>query len=163
VFLASGLAAASAVWLAAIAAASGGLAGAWLGDATRTFASFVCHQNPDRSFFWDGAPIVVCARCLGLYVAAPLGALAARVAGVRPGVASPRGNVTLLALAAAPSLLTWLAERLADVPVTNLARFIAALPFGAAVAWVLVRTAIDARSSGISQYTLRDARRGETR
>ena len=28
----------------------------------------VCHQLPDRSFFWFGHPLAVCHRCLGLYL-----------------------------------------------------------------------------------------------
>jgi uncharacterized membrane protein len=29
--------------------------------------SYVCHQQPDRSFFIAGLPLAVCARCTGLY------------------------------------------------------------------------------------------------
>ena len=29
--------------------------------------SYVCHQNPDRSFFVAGHPFAVCSRCTGLY------------------------------------------------------------------------------------------------
>ncbi|MDQ3473147.1 MAG: DUF2085 domain-containing protein, partial [Acidobacteriota bacterium] len=29
--------------------------------------SFVCHQQPERSFFIAGQPLAVCARCTGLY------------------------------------------------------------------------------------------------
>ncbi len=31
--------------------------------------SYVCHQLPDRSFFIDGYPLAVCARCTGVYFA----------------------------------------------------------------------------------------------
>lgn len=158
---ASALAAASVVWIAVlvVAAAGGDTAG---GAAVRTFASFVCHQLPDRSFMWNGVPWPVCARCLGLYAAAPLGALAALFArGSRTFDA--RLNIRVLGMAAAPTLLTWVAEFIAGLPMTNAARFGAALPLGAAVAWLLVRTAIDARGRGVSQYTLTDARRGSTR
>lgn len=160
--LAFGLAGASLVWLVAVAAASATGPGAWTSDAVRTFASFVCHQEPDRSFFWSGAPWAVCARCLGLYAAAPAGAILAIASG-RSRPSSPRANVRLLALAGAPTLLTWLAEHAAGLPITNVMRFVAALPLGAAVAWLLVRTAIDTRRPAVSQYTLGDARRGETR
>ena len=159
--LASALAAASLIWIGAIVAASAaGAADGFLAAAIRTFASFICHQQPDRSFFWGAAPWAVCARCLGLYVAAPAGALAALAA--RRGF-TPAANVRLLAVAGAPTLLTWLAEFVLGLPMTNVARFAAALPLGAAVAWVLIRTALDARAGGVSQYTLGDARRGPTR
>ena len=38
------------------------------------FFSPVCHQDPARSFWlWD-APVAVCARCLGIYLGAAVGA-----------------------------------------------------------------------------------------
>jgi uncharacterized membrane protein len=37
--------------------------------------SLVCHQRPDRSFYLFGAPIAVCARCLGIYLGAAIGLL----------------------------------------------------------------------------------------
>lgn len=38
------------------------------------FFSPVCHQDPARSFWLLGAPVAVCARCLGIYLGAALGA-----------------------------------------------------------------------------------------
>lgn len=38
------------------------------------FFSPVCHQDPARSFWILGTPIAVCARCLGIYLGAALGA-----------------------------------------------------------------------------------------
>jgi uncharacterized membrane protein len=35
--------------------------------------SFVCHQRPERSFWISGAPVMVCARCLGIYLGAAAG------------------------------------------------------------------------------------------
>lgn len=37
-----------------------------------TFGKF-CHQIPERSFFIDGHPFAVCARCTGIYTGAALG------------------------------------------------------------------------------------------
>ncbi len=37
--------------------------------------SLICHQRPDRSFWIFGAPVAVCARCLGIYLGAALGLL----------------------------------------------------------------------------------------
>lgn len=37
--------------------------------------SLVCHQRPERSFWAFGAPIAVCARCLGIYIGAAIGLL----------------------------------------------------------------------------------------
>ena len=38
------------------------------------FFSPVCHQDPARSFWILGAPLAVCARCLGIYLGAAVGA-----------------------------------------------------------------------------------------
>jgi uncharacterized membrane protein len=38
------------------------------------FFSPVCHQDPERSFWIFGAPVAVCARCLGIYLGAAAGA-----------------------------------------------------------------------------------------
>ncbi len=61
----------------------------------RGFA-LVCHQRPERSFFIFGAPVGVCARCLGIYLGAAIG-LSFRT--------SRRIAVQLLTIAAALNLL----------------------------------------------------------
>ena len=38
------------------------------------FFSPVCHQDPTRSFWIFGAPVAVCARCIGIYLGAAVGA-----------------------------------------------------------------------------------------
>ena len=38
------------------------------------FFSLVCHQDPARSFWIAGAPVAVCARCLGIYLGVAAGA-----------------------------------------------------------------------------------------
>ena len=48
---------------------------------------------------------------------------------------------SLLVLLAIPTAITLVIEWLAIAQPSNLVRFVAALPLGAAVAWVLVRTA----------------------
>ncbi len=40
----------------------------------RGFA-LVCHQRPERCFCIFGAPVAVCARCLGIYLGAAMGLL----------------------------------------------------------------------------------------
>jgi uncharacterized membrane protein len=42
--------------------------------AIREFFSRVCHQEAGRSFWLWGAPVAVCARCLGIYLGAAAGA-----------------------------------------------------------------------------------------
>jgi uncharacterized membrane protein len=41
----------------------------------RSFFSQLCHQDPDRSFLFGGAPVAVCVRCLGIYWGVAMGAL----------------------------------------------------------------------------------------
>ena len=41
----------------------------------RNFFSQLCHQDPNRSFLLDGAPVAVCARCLGIYWGVAVGVL----------------------------------------------------------------------------------------
>lgn len=53
----------------------GGLLG-WMGlAALRGMYHFVCHQIPERSFWIDGRPMAVCARCFGIYSGCLLGLL----------------------------------------------------------------------------------------
>jgi hypothetical protein len=71
------------VWLAALVAAPHGLhaapgAAARLGaGAVYLAGGVVCHQRPERSFVAAGHPLPVCARCTGIYAAAPLACLLA--------------------------------------------------------------------------------------
>ena len=108
-------------------------------------ASRICHQRPERSFHTAGVQWPVCGRCSGLYFAAPVGALLAagtvrrRVPTVR--VRPARHLVWWLAVASVPTILTVLLEWSGLVPISNLARLLAAVPLGAAIAFTLVRTA----------------------
>ncbi|HEX6322198.1 MAG TPA: DUF2085 domain-containing protein [Vicinamibacterales bacterium] len=144
---------ASIAWLAllALTAAAPDAVPSFLSSSVFRLSSYLCHQEPERSFHWGDARWAVCARCLGLYGAAPAGALLALAA--RPRALERRGNVLLLAIAGAPTAVSWLGEHMLGWPMTNAVRFAAALPLGAAVAWVVARTL------GV-QYTLSDARRG---
>jgi hypothetical protein len=71
------------LWLATILAAPHALhaapgAVARLGAGAAYLAGrAVCHQRPERSFVMAGHPLPVCARCAGMYVAAPLACLLA--------------------------------------------------------------------------------------
>jgi uncharacterized membrane protein len=110
--------AASLLWLAAIVAAPSGLSA----DATplaRLSAGVVyltgrtvCHQRPERSFTRAGHPLPVCARCTGIYAAAPFVCLialclpAGRLAAVSRRLATPQAIV----IAALPTIVTVLVE-----------------------------------------------------
>ena len=113
-------------------------------------ASRVCHQMPDRSFRTAQVQWPVCARCSGLYLAAPIGAVAA-MASLRRRRVGPalserarvggRSLVPWIVAAAVPTALTLAFEWLHLVPISNLARAIAGVPLGAMVAYAVVRMA----------------------
>ena len=83
------------------------------GLATLIYAagSVICHQIPERSFHLAGFQIPVCARCLGIYLGAAVGA-SAHVLGafatdaLRWRILTPRGARRTFIVSAVPTLLT---------------------------------------------------------
>lgn len=102
-------------------------------------ASYLCHQLPDRSFFTHGVQWPVCARCTGLYLAAPVGAVAAAVGLRRRRPLDPITRWTVIA--SMPTVLILALEWSGLTPPSAAARLIAALPVGAMIAYLLVRVA----------------------
>ena len=100
--------------------------------------AIICHQRPERSFQVAGIPMPVCARCTGLYAAAPLGLLAAMLpaAALVRRHAKPRQLRRVLLLAAAPIAMSIVAERAGLWQPSNLERCLTALPSGFVVAWL---------------------------
>lgn len=150
--LAGGLAGAALLWLIALVAAPylathGSGAAAWLASAgVYLTGAVLCHQQPARTFHAWGAQLPVCARCLGLYAGAALGAATAfalwgRCSGIRtprPMPASLRSWRTLLLAAAAPTAGTVLFAWLGRATPGNVLRAAAAVPLGAAVSAFVV-------------------------
>jgi uncharacterized membrane protein len=99
--------------------------------------SRLCHQRPERSFHTANVQWPVCARCSGLYLAAPVGAVIALVRGRRRAWHLRR----LLSLASLPTAVTIALEWTAIAGLSNPVRAGAALPLGAAVAFALVAVA----------------------
>jgi uncharacterized membrane protein len=130
------LASATLIWLLVLAggwwSAHTGRA-TWFGSAVYVGAGRVCHQRPERSFQTAGVQWPVCGRCAGLYLAAPFGAFAAMLL---PRRRTPRRGWFLLA--ALPTAATFMVEWLHLAPMTSTIRALAALPLGAAVAYMLV-------------------------
>jgi len=113
-------------------------------------SSRICHQRPERSFHTSGVQWPVCARCAGLYASAPFGAFIAVIARRRRALAPVVArhddshvlrSRTLAAVAAAPTILTLLIEWSGLAQPGNLVRAVAAVPLGAALAFLLVQTA----------------------
>jgi uncharacterized membrane protein len=102
--------------------------------------SRVCHQRPDRSFHTAGVRWPVCARCSGLYLGGAVGAWFGLAARVRRVVRATK-ITGILTAAALPTVVTWVAEWGAGLPLTNSVRAMAALPLGAVIAAAIVAVA----------------------
>jgi uncharacterized membrane protein len=104
--------------------------------------SFVCHQIPERSFHTAGVQWPVCARCAGLYLSAPAGALLAFWAlHGKPGGQEAATAIRVVAVAAVPTAVTLALEWAGLAAPSNMVRAVAALPLGAAITFVIVRAA----------------------
>jgi uncharacterized membrane protein len=103
--------------------------------------SFICHQKPERSFHWAAAPWPVCARCSGLYLAAPFGAVAALGSLNMKRRLSRRASLLWLAAACVPTAVTLGVEWAGLAAPSNLVRALSAVPAGAMIAFILIRTA----------------------
>jgi uncharacterized membrane protein len=111
--------------------------------------SLVCHQRPDRSFHYNGAQLPVCARCAGLYAGACLGAagwalisVANRGRSVRTHrLMTSRAPRAVLALTAAPTLVSVALGLAGMCDGTNALRASLALPFGMAVGGIVTAVA----------------------
>jgi len=111
----------------------------WLTAVVYLSAGRVCHQRPERSFHTSGVSWPVCGRCAGLYLAAPFGAAVALMLMRRRRVTA--ASWRWMALAAAPTALTWGLEFASVMQVSSLVRALAAVPLGAAVAFAIVAAA----------------------
>jgi uncharacterized membrane protein len=103
-------------------------------------AGYICHQRPERSFHLGGHQLPVCARCTGLYLAAPFG-LAAVMLMRRRGAADDRAYRwwrTTIVLAAIPTAVSVGLEWIGGPGLSsNVSRALTALPLGAAIAALL--------------------------
>ena len=112
---------------------------------TYVAGAYICHQRPERSFHLDGHQLPVCARCTGLYLAAPLG-LATVMLMRRRAAADDRTyrrwRVAIVA-AAIPTAVSVGLEWIGGPGLSsNVSRALTALPLGAALAAVLGAAAL---------------------
>lgn len=133
------LAALAAVWLALIVAAPA--LPVPIAGVLYALGSFICHQRSDRSFHLFAAQLPVCARCAGIYAGAALGAVAAVLSMDVRTCASDFPPRALLVIGGVPTALTLLLEWSGLWAGSNLARALAGLPLGCAVALVVARAA----------------------
>jgi uncharacterized membrane protein len=101
----------------------------------------LCHQQPARSFWMAGAPMAVCARCLGIYIGTAIGLsvsafrFSALASSTRPGAWRLKLGTFLAALALlAAEVLT---ERMGLRPAWAVGRMLTGLLAGAATSPLL--------------------------
>ena len=96
--------------------------------------SVICHQLPERSFFWNGQQLPVCARCTGLYLSGAAGFLVWVVwktaRGWRQFVVPPRPALAIVIVAALPTVLSYLTGVAGLWDGSNVARAVLAVPLG---------------------------------
>ncbi len=116
----------------------------WTPLATLVYAagSLICHQLSERSFHVQGSQLPVCARCFGLYGGSALGSLAGIAvfssALRRWRVLPAHLNWIGTAVAAIPTVTTFVLEWGFGWHISNTVRALAAVPLGVAVAFVVV-------------------------
>ena len=100
-------------------------------------AGQICHQRPERSFHLEGRRMPVCARCTGLYLAAPLGLAGVLLMRRRAGADDRtyrRWRVAIVA-AALPTVISVGLEWVGGPGLSsNISRAVTALPLGAVLA-----------------------------
>jgi uncharacterized membrane protein len=101
------------------------------------FFSPLCHQIPERSFFFWGHPLAVCHRCCGIYLGLFLGLSLPFIRLISSGT-SARLRLYVICIAA-PITLDALAPYLGIWSSTPMSRFVTGLFFGAFCALLLWR------------------------
>jgi uncharacterized membrane protein len=127
------VAAAAVAWFLFLVAAP--VAPAPLAAAAYALASLVCHQMPTRSFHYGAVQLPVCARCIGLYGGAAIGAIVFAAEERRLGALSPRGALIAGAL---PVIVTVALEQAHAWAPGNVIRAMTGIVLGLAAAFVVV-------------------------
>jgi uncharacterized membrane protein len=106
--------------------------------------SVVCHQLPERSFYWGQWQFPVCSRCTGLYLSAVVGLAAwAAIRNLRgtPILIQPRVATVVLVAAALPTLVSVATATFGAWDPTNAGRALLAVPLGATTGVLLAAVA----------------------
>ena len=112
--------------------------------------ALICHQRPERSFHVWGAQWPVCARCLGLYAGAAIGAvLAACTPSSSIEFRAVSAARTILAIAILPTAATLAYEWTTGITPSNVMRMGTALPAGAVVCWLVVAAVTPRAAVGV--------------
>lgn len=109
------------------------------------FGALICHQRPDRSFFWGSHQFPVCARCTGIYLSAAVGLAgwiamkSARKWGRIP--IDPRTARSVMIASALPTVLSFTTGTLGVWDGSNVTRAMLALPLGACAGIIVAAVA----------------------
>lgn len=105
----------------------------------------ICHQKPERSFFWEGHQFPVCGRCTGLYVSAVMGIaawFALKAAGAwRQNTIEPRVALLAFAVAAVPTAFSVASGATGVWDGSNVTRALCSLPLGACAGAIVAAVA----------------------
>jgi uncharacterized membrane protein len=110
-----------------------------IAGALYALGSFICHQRPERSFHLFGAQLPVCARCIGIYAGAAMGASAAALNARVRALATSSSARALLVAGSVPTVLTLVLEWSGLWAGSNAIRAAAGLLLGIASALVVVQ------------------------
>jgi uncharacterized membrane protein len=111
--------------------------------ALRRALALICHQRPERSFWLFGAPVAVCARCLGIYLGAARGLLLRT---------SRRIALQLLIAAVTLNILDGLTELTGLHGNWMMVRFVLGLALGASGA-LLISSSMGPSATGIAEIS----------
>ena len=107
----------------------------------KSFEKF-CHQIPERSFYVDGHPMAVCARCTGIYFGFAAGVLSyPLVRSLRQRSPTPARKWLLIALG--PAVLDFALDYLGIWNNTHLTRSLTGGLLGSVVAFYVVSALLD--------------------
>jgi uncharacterized membrane protein len=109
-----------------------------LSAAVYHIGSLICHQLPERSFYFWGAQMPVCARCTGLYVGAAAAALAATRMSAPLQHRVWNGARQLVFIGALPTGLTLIYEWVSGIMPGHWMRAAAGFPLGAIVMLIVL-------------------------
>jgi len=110
-----------------------------------SIGALICHQRPERSFFWGTHQFPVCARCTGLYLSALVGLIGwvaiKSSTGWRRRAIDPRTARMLLIAAAVPTAISLASGMLRVWDGSNITRAVLALPLGATAGVIVAAVA----------------------
>jgi uncharacterized membrane protein len=109
------------------------------------FGSLICHQRPERSFFWGDHQFPVCARCTGLYLSSAIGVvgwiLFKTMRRWRRLPIDPRRARNVMIGAMLPTAMSVTTGTLGIWDGTNIVRALLAIPLGACAGVIVAAVA----------------------